>query len=188
MICQECQQKPATLHFTKFVNGEKIEIRLCEKCSQEKSEMFMANGGSNFSIHNLLAGLLNIEQSFSQAKQSTISNTENIICDHCHMSYSQFARVGRFGCAHCYETFNEQLEPILKRLHSGNTVHKGKIPERIGGSITLRKKIKDLKQQLNVCIEQEEFEKAAEIRDEIRALEKEPIDNESGNDDRGDQN
>ena len=26
MICQECNQRPATLHFTKIINGEKTEI------------------------------------------------------------------------------------------------------------------------------------------------------------------
>ena len=41
MICQECNQRPATLHFTKIINGEKTEVHLCEKCAQEKGEMFM---------------------------------------------------------------------------------------------------------------------------------------------------
>jgi protein arginine kinase activator len=50
-------------------------------------------------------------------------------------------------------------------------VHAGKIPERIGGSIHIRKRIELLKQNLKEQIQQEEFEKAAEIRDEIRSLE-----------------
>jgi protein arginine kinase activator len=64
------------------------------------------------------------------------------------------------------------MQPILKRLHSGNTVHAGKIPKRIGGSMHVRKEIDSLKEELQALILQEEFESAANIRDKIRGLEK----------------
>ena len=38
MLCQECGKKPATLHFTKIVNGEKTEFHICESCASEKGE------------------------------------------------------------------------------------------------------------------------------------------------------
>ncbi|WP_050613603.1 UvrB/UvrC motif-containing protein [Bacillus testis] len=174
MLCQECKQNPATHHFRKIVNGEKVEVYLCDKCSQEKGEMFMLNGNPYFSLNSLLAGLLNIEPNYKKAQQNTFANSlEDVRCDHCHMSYKEFARIGRFGCAHCYTSFEKQLEPILKRLHGGNSTHVGKIPERIGGGISLRKRINDLKAELQESIQREEFERAAELRDEIRALEKE---------------
>ena len=60
MICQECGKRPATLHFTKIVNGDKNEFHICENCAREKGEMIP--GTSNgFSIHNLLSGLLDFE-------------------------------------------------------------------------------------------------------------------------------
>ena len=123
MECQECQQRPATLHFTKVVNGEKTEVHLCEQCSHQKSEMFMTNNGVNFSINNLLAGLLNLDNAFASSKNHTLSETNELRCSHCKMSYSQFTRLGMFGCSNCYNAFSKQLEPILKRLHSGNSVH-----------------------------------------------------------------
>ena len=172
MICQECQQRQATIHFTKILNGEKTEIHLCEKCSQEKGEMFLNGANSVFSINDLLSGLLNLEQNFTPAKKGSIQNHDIILCESCHMTYPQFAQSGRFGCSECYKSFERQLEPILKRLHGGNSTHIGKIPKRIGGNISVRKKIDELKQQLIICIQQEEFEKAAEIRDAIRFLEK----------------
>lgn len=36
MLCQECNKRPATLHFTKIVNGEKTEFHICETCAKEK--------------------------------------------------------------------------------------------------------------------------------------------------------
>ncbi len=172
MICQECNQRPAALHFTKIINGEKTEVNLCEKCAQEKGEMFMFTGGSGLTFNNLLAGLLNIDPPVQQQNQNTFHQEEILQCNSCSMTFPQFIKVGRFGCAHCYETFKEQLPPVLRRLHSGNWAHSGKIPKRIGGGIHLRKQVENLKSELKDLIQQEEFERAAQIRDQIRTLEK----------------
>lgn len=172
MICQKCNQRPASLHFTKIVNGEKTEVHLCEKCAQEKGEMFMFNGGSGFTFTNLLAGLLNIDSSFQHQSKSAFHQEEILQCECCGMTFSQFVNVGRFGCSRCYDSFQEQLKPVLRRLHSGNWAHNGKIPKRIGGGIHIRKRIEELKSELRDAVGNEEFEKAAGIRDEIRSLEK----------------
>lgn len=172
MICQECNQRPAALHFTKIINGEKAEVHLCEKCAQEHGEVFMFGGDSGFAINNLLAGLFNMDSSYQKPAQSPFHQEEVLQCSHCSMTFPQFLKVGRFGCAHCFETFKEQLKPVLRRLHSGNWAHTGKIPKRIGGGIYLKKQIEELKDELQVCISHEEFERAAKIRDEIRSLEK----------------
>lgn len=182
VICQECQQQPATLHFTKILNGEKNEIHLCDKCSQEKGEIFLTGGNTGFSINDLLAGLLNVDQGVVPAKKNQFQSEEILHCENCQMSYPQFARTGRFGCSDCYSAFQQQLEPILKRLHSGNSTHIGKIPVRSGESIALRKQIEELQRQMKVCIQKQEFEKAAELRDEIKRLEKETINSDEGSD------
>ena len=71
MVCQECGKRPATLHFTKIVNGEKNEFHICENCAREKGEMIP--GTSNgFSIHSLLSGLLDFEPIQSAAKSQAI--------------------------------------------------------------------------------------------------------------------
>ncbi|GAE26001.1 nucleotide excision repair protein [Halalkalibacter wakoensis JCM 9140] len=101
-------------------------------------------------------------------------------CDKCGMTYEQFTQVGRFGCAHCYKSFEAKLEPILKRVHSGNHKHAGKLPERIGGGIQLQRQIDSLKTELKGLIDQEEFEKAAELRDKIRLLEKQKNEQKEG--------
>lgn len=171
MICQECKQRLATLHFTKVVNGEKSEIHICEHCAQHKGDMFLSEN-PGFSIHNLLAGLLNIDQPFAGKQASAFSQEQVLQCPKCNMTYQQFAKIGRFGCSHCYKEFESQLDPILKRIHGGNTVHKGKIPKRMGGNIHLRKELDELKQMLQKHIQQEEFELAAETRDKIKSIEK----------------
>ncbi|MDE5415728.1 UvrB/UvrC motif-containing protein [Alkalihalobacterium chitinilyticum] len=170
MICQECNKRPATLHFTKIINGEKTEFHICEHCAKEKGEYFP--GSNSFSIHQLLSGLLNFEQPVSKGQTSGINPRQPLTCKKCEMSYEQFVRTGRFGCATCYQTFSDKLDPILKKVHSGNHSHSGKIPKRIGGTIEVRRKINTLKEALQQHIAKEEFEEAATVRDHIRSLEK----------------
>ncbi|RJR10131.1 hypothetical protein C4588_03870 [Candidatus Parcubacteria bacterium] len=172
MVCQECKERPATLHVTKVINGEKSEVHICEQCAQEKGNMSMFSGGSGFSLNNLIAGLLNSEQLISNKKPEEFKEAKVLQCERCKMTFPQFTKIGRFGCSECYRTFEDKMQPILKRFHSGNTVHAGKIPKRIGGSMHVRKEIDALKEELKELILQEEFESAANIRDKIRELEK----------------
>lgn len=169
MICQECEKKPATLHFTKIVNGEKTEFHICESCAREKGEMLPGTNG--FSIHNLLSGLLDFEASNSKIQTSA---AKPVRCEHCGLTYSQFSKIGRFGCSQCYEAFESRLEPLFRRVH-GNTTHVGKVPQRTGGRIVLQKEIEKLKSELQMMIKQEEFEKAAELRDLIRSMEQQMV-------------
>lgn len=171
MICQECNERPATMHFTKIINGVKTEFHLCEKCAQEKGEKFSSDWGKSFSFDNLLAGLFNFDPAIQLFKQETAPDLDVLRCSHCGMTLTRFLNTSRLGCPHCYETFQHQLVPILQRLHGGNVAHEGKIPARIGGAIYTKKKLQELKAALQEAISQEEFEKAAELRDQIRALE-----------------
>ncbi|MFY4777130.1 UvrB/UvrC motif-containing protein [Metabacillus sp. RGM 3146] len=173
MICQECHERPATFHFTKVINGEKTEVHVCEHCAKENNNMSMFSGESGFSINHLLAGLLKIEPSLLKAEQKLQRTEEEVPrCSRCGMTFHQFSKTSRFGCSHCYKTFSNLLTPILRKVHSGNTEHGGKVPKRLGGSIHTQKRIDLLKSQLRDLIEKEEFESAAEVRDEIRSLEK----------------
>ncbi|MGN1399952.1 MAG: UvrB/UvrC motif-containing protein [Bacillus sp. (in: firmicutes)] len=133
----------------------------------------MKNHGESFSIHNLLSGLLNVNSGFPSNQHSPRVNKGAVECPNCHMTYEEFVQIGKFGCAECYKTFSSQLEPIVRRLHSGNAAHTGKIPGRIAGGINLRKQIDELRAELQKCIQKEEFEKAVTLRDEIRKLESE---------------
>ncbi|KMY46131.1 Modulator of heat shock repressor CtsR, McsA [Bacillus sp. FJAT-27916] len=173
MLCQECNERPATLQFTKVINGKKAEVNLCEHCAAEKGDIFMLHDGGNLSFNNLLAGLLNMGLGMTSTKASPGFGGDQLECPHCHLTYREFVNSGRFGCRQCYETFAPYLEPVLSRLHGGNVNHTGKIPKRAGGTLHIRKQINDLKADLQALIEQEDFEKAVHVRDEIRQLEKE---------------
>ncbi|MGA8943390.1 MAG: UvrB/UvrC motif-containing protein [Thermoactinomyces sp.] len=166
MLCPECGKRPATIHYTKIVNGKKSEFHLCEVCAQEKGEQlpWFENG---FSFHQLLSGLLNFDTSVSGTPDSYEMHT--LRCPTCGLTYTQFSKVGRFGCGDCYYTFRNRLEPLLRRVH-GHSAHDGKIPTRAKGELKLQKKIEQLRELLAQKVEAEEFEEAARLRDQIRDL------------------
>lgn len=167
MICQECGSNPATLHFTKIINGEKTEVHLCEDCAKERGDFFYGNNG--FSIQNLLSGWLNIDSSTSSNAFGTKVSLQQLRCEKCGLTYSQFGELGKFGCSECYNTFSDRLDPVFKRVH-GNTEHVGKIPKRTGKQVNYKRSLEKLKKELEYAIAREEFENAAKIRDQIREL------------------
>lgn len=179
MECQECHQRPASLHFAQVINGEKTEIHLCEVCAKEKGYMTYPEEG--YSLHSLLTGLFNFDTTSIGTKSvNDNQQTKELQCPKCEMTFSEFKRVGKFGCAECYHTFSNRLDSIIRRVHSGNTKHYGKVPKRQGGNLHTRKQIDEFKATLTHLIEDEAFEEAAEYRDKIRNLEKEMDTNKGG--------
>ncbi|MBA4495854.1 UvrB/UvrC motif-containing protein [Paenactinomyces guangxiensis] len=168
MLCPECGKRPATLHYTKIVNGNKTEFHLCEVCAQEKGE-YMPGFENGFSFHQLLSGLLNFEPSASETGHGSAMKTQITRCPTCGLTYNQFSKIGRFGCSDCYQTFRDRLVPLLRRVH-GHSSHRGKIPERTKGELKLRRQLERLKEELAHKVEAEEFEEAAKLRDQIRSL------------------
>lgn len=165
MLCENCKERPATVHLTKIMKNKKAELHLCEVCAKKTKEI---NMDTSFSINNFLASILDSIQD-SPLKVDYIQTTE---CGHCNMTYSQFKHLGRVGCSHCYEAFKPKLNHLIKRVQ-GHEKHMGKIPTKVCGDILLKREIGSLKNQLTECIKKEEFEDAAVLRDKIRDLEKE---------------
>lgn len=171
MECQECEQRVATLHFTQIINNDKTEVHVCEVCAKEKGYMSYPEDG--FSFHNLLTGLFNFEStSMSSQNNTTFTQSKELQCPQCGMTFAEFKRIGKFGCASCYHTFSDRLDPVLRRVHSGNSKHDGKIPTRHGGDLHAKKQLEDYKAELKELVDKEAFEEAATVRDKIKVLEK----------------
>ncbi|HWR61301.1 MAG TPA: UvrB/UvrC motif-containing protein [Clostridia bacterium] len=162
MLCDECAKRPATVHITKVENGKKTDIHLCEQCAMQKNLLSLS---TSFSVNDLLAGLL----SSGAASPKKTDMATDTVCDVCGLSYSRFKETGRFGCSNCYKVFGDRLNPLFKKVH-GNIGHTGKIPNRAGGRMKVLREVERLRQQLDEAIRNEEYEKAAALRDRIREI------------------
>lgn len=169
MLCQLCNKRPANVHLTKVINGVKTELHVCEQCAHEEGLNLgtqLSGFDIPFSFSNIFAGLMDSGTGGNLAHMMQ----KPLKCMECGLDYEQFKNTGRFGCSRCYEAFGDKLEPLIKRIH-GNTQHTGKVPKRTGGIIRIKRDIEKLKYELKQAIDNEQYEKAAEIRDRIRKLE-----------------
>ena len=73
------------------------------------------------------------------------------------MSYEDFRKVGRLGCAECYGTFKRSLGSLLKRIH-GSPIHLGKAPVRSVRPAKTKSELADLKRKLEEAIDGEAFD------------------------------
>jgi protein arginine kinase activator len=134
---------------------------------------------SELTLGDLLSTLLDNYTAADKKKYGGINS--ELTCSNCGTSYEEFIQKGRFGCAHCYKSFNSQLGKTFKGIQ-GSEIHTGKRPK---GYITpaTDKVTKDfteaqkLSLRLQEAIEKEEFEEAARLRDLIKQMKKEETNN-----------
>jgi protein arginine kinase activator len=160
MVCEACKQTQATVHLTEIVNEQMTELHLCEACANQKG----AQVESHFGLADLLSGLADF------GKTPDAEDVATKTCATCGMSYEDFRKLGRLGCADCYATFKRSLGSLLKRIH-GSPIHLGKAPARLVKPAKGRAELMDLKHKLEYAIEHEAFEEAARLRDLIRRME-----------------
>jgi len=144
---------------------------LCEKCAKETENLNLNFGGDlklpeAFAFQNILSGLMDY---INQAPQP--NNKSELTCESCGTTYNEFRKNGILGCSECYENFNATLMPVIKRVQ-GNVEHIGKLPKKSGKGIMEKKRLIQLKEELQRVIAAEEYERAAELRDKIRELQK----------------
>ncbi len=159
MVCEQCGKKPATVHLTQVIDGEVKKLHLCESCAA--STGFDLPG--NLSVTDILLGI----DGDSALTTKPVASLQRS-CPTCHMRRSDFKKAGQFGCPDCYETFREELNPLLRAMHHGDR-HVGKIPTRQGVAVRTNAELAELEGRLKEAIASERFEEAARIRDTIRA-------------------
>lgn len=169
MLCQKCNEREATVHYTNIINGMKVEVYLCQTCAQKEGDLFgqMEQMVLPAPLQQFISALL-LSEAYHMMDTNQISM---VTCPSCGLTYGQFVAQGKFQCANCYMTFQEALGPLFEKLHNKNKKHVGKIPKRSGETMILHKEILRRKQELKEMVAVENFEEAARLRDEIRALE-----------------
>ena len=180
MKCQDCG-KEATIRLTKVVNNKKEELSLCKECARKQGptiEHIFNHPSDNISkitlsskkkkkvvqevveeaLADVFAGPL-----FAKTRGEPGGKT----CPKCGTTLMEIVKGGKFGCPHDYEFFQEELMPMIKKVHSGCTQHKGKFPE---GSVEVKKQITILEEEMSTAVKGEKYERAAQLRDRIKTL------------------
>lgn len=163
MLCDNCLKNNASVHMTSFVNGQMQTLHLCAQCAIKKKSVAVMPW---LSFNDFLSAFYEGEE------------TQDIKCEACGTTLSDFKKTGKLGCANCYTVFESNLQPVLKGIHM-NTVHTGKRPGDVVKAVlgteadSVQSQKDALKQKLREAVAVENFEEAARLRDEIALLDKE---------------
>jgi len=201
MLCDNCKKNNATVHLKGITNGMKAELHLCQECSQGMANMAnMINLGSidmpinlenilsklgnlnlgniggtdtPISLENIFKGILEsvqIKGPMPQISNPKIQSNAPGPCMVCEMSYEQFKTTGKLGCEACYQAFPKEIVALFKNVQNSSR-HEGKYPKRFGSQIKQQQEVDKLRTHLKAAINDENYEEAARIRDQIRSLE-----------------
>lgn len=175
MKCESCQQQEATIEFTTVAGDEKKTSHLCPVCAAERSRQQADKTETDATKTQ------KVEPTPVKKKKVNVvvghlakSDTGAETCPECGMTYDEFRKVGRLGCSACYTAFAKPLRRLLKRIHGADT-HVGRVPGHAPEAVPVETSddVQSLRAELARAVEDEAYERAAEIRDQITRLEAE---------------
>lgn len=158
--CSNCS-KPATLHITELRHGVVQALHLCEACAQE---YLTSSPLSDSSGPDALA-----EKLGQLPDDELLQEHDDLVCPNCGLSFREFRRQGRLGCPHDYVAFEDELLPLLENIH-GERQHVGKFPKRAPDASKRQYELIRLRTELKAAVDEEAYEAAARIRDQIQEL------------------
>ncbi|HUP82276.1 MAG TPA: UvrB/UvrC motif-containing protein, partial [Pirellula sp.] len=139
-------------------------LHLCE----EHARVFLSNEGTATpasALSSMLAKQLKIEKAAEE-----LATADKKTCPICGITFSDFRKGGRLGCAYDYVAFEEDLEPLLVNIH-GALEHVGKTPTNQTGSPERQQRLMQLKVEMKEAIGKEDYEAASRLRDKMTAVE-----------------
>ena len=165
MSCEQCHEREAVIHLTQIVNEQVTTLHLCERCAAEKG---VESPGS---LPKTPLGTFLAAMGQELPEQPPTPRTGDT-CPRCGGSLQDFRESGRLGCSDCYRSFEVPLRDLLRRLH-GSTHHMGeRYADRDAATAPPQQhQVTELREQLRLAVETENFELAAELRDRLRVME-----------------
>ena len=174
MLCETCKKRTATVFYNENMNGKIRSFSLCGECAaklREKGDIqditsMIGSFADPFSdLQNEL-----FQGFFGIPAQKAISGQKK--CPDCGCTYPEIEKSGKVGCPSCYTTFESELSRLIRSVH-GTTSHTGSVPSRHRAKLALEQQLNQKRAALKEAVQNEDYEQAAALRDEIRALEAE---------------
>jgi len=168
VVCMKCKKTFATVKITKIINGQVHELHLCQNCASELSPYQKKMSNLQKDLNEILSGLLKQEKGAAPVPEKTEEKID-LVCDNCGFPYESYRKSLFLGCTRCYKAFQPHLLNDIRRIH-GNIQHTGRVPGRYKKMIDIKRSLDSLKRDLQEAVRSENFERAAELRDQIHAL------------------
>ena len=165
-LCDECGVNEACYTVSVMMGGQVTQRHLCADC-MAKMNMNLAAGNVKHLLSAIMSAITGAGEEETAA--APIAPEEDVVCQRCNTTLSQFTKSGKLGCPSCYTAFREQLTPMLQQIH-GRVQHAGRKPIDDEAAQKRRTLYDHLTRQLEQAVAMEDFESAAVLRDQLRQL------------------
>jgi protein arginine kinase activator len=157
MTCQRCQDE-ASVHLTETTDGQRRELHLCVPCARKAGlAPPEPEPPAPLTLDKVVQDLILTHVG------ELVGELANLACPTCGIKYMEYRTRGRLGCPRDYEVFARGLLPQLHRTQ-GATRHVGKV---IRPSPAAAERLQ-LRAQLRAAITREDYEQAAQLRNQLR--------------------
>lgn len=176
MQCDYCDTK-ATVFFTQIIDGNSTKSCLCEKCAMDNG----VTDPAGFLLDDIDPNKLAAQAASAAEGSGTVAahagglsaspgrDLSTGICPGCGFAFDDLKKTGRLGCSQCYQFFREEIKHNLGGMHK-DTCHKGRVPVGMLEAFKNKQLLDDLKQEMDAAIADEDYEKAAALRDKLQKL------------------
>jgi protein arginine kinase activator len=164
MKCQQCD-KPATFHITELTGGKPVELHLCE----EHARQYLTSSSNEPTAVGNMSAALAQQMAVGQTAEE-LARLDQQACPICGITFFEFRSQGRLGCPHDYVCFQAQLEPLILNIH-GESEHVGKRPKHAAAGSGNRTQLIRLRREMKEAIDDENYERASQLRDQIQQIE-----------------
>ena len=134
MFCEKCGKNEATVFVSKVIEDSVQEFYICSSCAKERE---------------------------LTAKLGLFNNQNNKKVCSCGTTFEEIGQSGYVSCPECYQTFKDELEPVISSMHN-SLIHIGKRP---------CSKIESLKSQIQKAYENNFISLAKKLEGELKQLE-----------------
>jgi protein arginine kinase activator len=169
MKCEKCQKKNASIHLTEIFKDMKSEVHLCEACAREI--------GLNAKVTGFTVSLKEVISYINAEEEKRVGSDVSEGCMICGTTVQQYAEKGLLGCPDCYRYLWKEIG--YNNPHDHSTDYRGIVPENrrdfveevsvttLDDNTNHPMDLDSLSFELNRAVEEERYEDAARLRDEI---------------------
>ena len=159
MKCDICRIRTAVIFVQQVSRDSSVELHLCEQCARERGFSTTENR-IDISLGGLFSDVLD--------KKNTGGDDSNT-CPKCGCTIEDIKKHRKTGCAECYRHFRAEIIALL-RQDGVEYAYTGPLPGNKTGEGN-RPTPEQLKRELQLAIERENYELAAYYRDRLKTME-----------------
>lgn len=167
MLCERCHAHPATVHMVQVVNGHRKEEHLCSECAEkehvfQKEQSFFGHGFFDSPLDHFFGGSMLghlLEDPFG-TRTLEDQGGQFIEVDPRKLPENEDG----------YNRFKEAIRPSFQKGKNEIPVNEPKAKEKADAPAE-SEELQALRKELKSCVDREDFERACEVRDKIKAIE-----------------